>query len=96
MAKGWTQLSNVNTLVKTNTNFKGLDQLLRVTEKVSSDKLKQEGIDLFNAKKEKDEALIAAYNEKKLKSNKLIKEAQNLINERAKNNKKEKVDENQQ
>ena len=40
--------------------------------------------ELYNQKKANEDSLINAYNEKKLKSERLIKEAQNLIKKREK------------
>ena len=39
---------------------------------------------LYNQKKAREDSLINAYNEKKLKSERLVKEAQNLIKKREK------------
>jgi len=59
-----------------NNNF---ENLIRNTKTLDLKGLKEESDKLFDEKKAKEDSLINAYNDKKLKSKSLIKEAQGLI-----------------
>ena len=93
MSKGWTTIYNVNNgtyngkefveYVPSTVDFKKFDNALRINERVPYDKLIKEGQDAYLEAKAKEAALLAAYEEKILKSPRLIKEAQDIINEKA-------------
>lgn len=55
------------------------ENLIRNTKTLDLKGLKEESDKLFDEKKAKEDSLINAYNDKKLKSKSLIREAQNLI-----------------
>ena len=61
------------------TNF---ENLIRNTKTLDLKELKEESEKLFNARQAREENLVAAYNNKLLKSKNLIKEAREIINSR--------------
>ena len=61
-----------------------IDTILRTTPSLKIDDLKEEGLKAYEEKVAKENKLIEAYNNKKLKSRKLIKQARHIINFREK------------
>ena len=109
MAKGWTVLKTVNDencittreeKIKRNKNFakmvkKAEGAVLKDPEQ-DIKRLKKEGEDLYLAKVGRENQLVEAYNEKRLKSKTAIKEAKRIAKERAdaEKKKKEKIESN--
>jgi hypothetical protein len=82
MAKNWTTIPTINDIPKynkTREDEKRASNLIRKTKTLNYLDLKAEGDDAFKVKKAEDDNLISLYEDKKLKSKKLIKKAQNLI-----------------
>ena len=93
MSKGWTTIYNINNgifngkeyveYVPSTVDLKRFDNTLKITKKIPYKDLVQEGQDAYLEIQAKEAALLAAYNEKRLKSPRLIKEAKDIISERA-------------
>lgn len=102
MAKGWTKVKTVNdapvnkeSAADKRKRIHEFENTLRNTPVMSEDELKKHGIQLGNAKEERENSLVQAYEDKRLKSAKAIKEAQRIIRAREKaKEKKEKASEN--
>lgn len=63
---------------------KVFDTMMRSTKSKSIDELKKEGENLYAKKMAKEDSLLEAYKEKKLKSKALIREAKKIKAQRAK------------
>ena len=79
MAKGWEHFSTVNdTPVKSDETKKAIrktaERIMRKTEILSEEQMKKASDERYAAKIAREESLLAAYEEKKLKSKKLIRE----------------------
>lgn len=91
MEKKWTTIETVNSIKNTETKsdkikrMKNFDNLIHNTKILSKEDLKKHGDDLFTEKKNAEDQLLEAYNDKKLKSKKLIKQALRIKKERNKN-----------
>ena len=95
MAKGWTVLKTVNDVEftkeekqKTNKRFSKMvkqaeNEKLKDIEK-DVERLKKEGEDLFAKRVAEEDAIVAAYNDKRLKSKALIKKAKKIIQNKKK------------
>ena len=61
MAKGWkTVYTNINTSTGNKSNFKAFDKAIRNTQHLSIDKLKEQGIELYEKKIAEEDKLIVA------------------------------------
>ena len=61
MAKGWkTVYTNTNTSTGSKSDFKAFDKAIRNTKHLSIDKLKEQGIELYEKKIVEEDKLIAA------------------------------------
>ena len=97
MAKGWTTISNVNTMIpKTyseKANNKAFKKLMTTTKSKSLKELLEEGNLAYQQKIAEDDALLDAFEHKRLKDKDAIKRAMALKKEReaaaAKKNNKE-------
>lgn len=91
MAKGWIKIETVNDIPKNNKNSKTADKqaqdLIRNTKSLTYEKLLKETIDNYNEKKNKEEFLMSGYDDKRLKSKTLIKEAHRIKTLKEKENK---------
>ena len=87
MAKGWVSL-NENKLVETSAERQAkqrkFDNVIRNTKSKKADELKFDAEMAYSAQRFKDTDLIEAYDQKRLKSAKLIKRARWLKEQRAK------------
>lgn len=104
MAKGWTVLQTVNSNnyipnsnaekirnnKKFNTMIKKAENAILKDPEQDIKRIKKEGEDLYLAKVGREDQLIEAYKEKRLKSKAIIKEAKRIIKERAEAEKKKK------
>lgn len=90
MSKNWVKIKTVNDVIATKTG--DMDRLIRRTSQLSGIELKKQQDALYKAEIQKEEQLLEAYKEKKLKSKRLIKKAESIIaaRKRAKLKQKEK------
>ena len=96
MAKGWkTVYTNTNISTGNKSDFKAFDKAIRNTQHLSIDKLKEQGIELYEKKIAEEDKLIAAVEAgratkpEQIERVKAIKEAREKA--KAKTEKKEKV-----
>lgn len=94
MAKGWTRISTVNDTPKdTRTSAekrnaeKKISNVIRNTKRTTYEGLVKENLVLYNEKKSREDSLLAAYDEKRLKSKEAIKEARRLKMQKENKNK---------
>ena len=89
MAKGWkTIYTNTNTGNKS--NFKAFDKAIRNTKHLSIDKLKEESIELYKKKIDKEDKLIAAVESGRATKPKQIERVNTIKEARAKAEKSKK------
>jgi len=90
MAKDWIQIDTIYNeippktkaeLAKASKNYK---KLMAKTKTLSVIDMKKKSVELYNEQKEKENSLIQAFDDKKLKSDKAIKQAIRIKKERAK------------
>ena len=82
MAKNWVKIKTVNDVVDSMESRKidrNMNHLIDITPSLSLDNLKKEQDLLYKNEKIKEDNLIAAYKDKKLKSKRLIKKAESII-----------------
>lgn len=93
MAKNWIKIDTIYSLQSPKTreermrearNFK---RLMAKTETLSAFDLKKKSIENYNQNKEKEDSLLKAFDDKKLKSENAIKQAIRIRKERMKKNK---------
>ena len=88
MAKGWRTIAEYGLVEnKTRDRRKAIrvaDTLMRTTDKLNADKLKEEGVNLFYAQKAEDDHLLDAFDNKRIKKKDAIKRALRLKKEREK------------
>jgi hypothetical protein len=101
MAKGWTRVETVNNaLVNKETpaekrrRIQNFEKAIRKTPKLNGDDFKKQSDKFFIKKKEQEDSLVQAYKNKKLKSVKAIKEAQQILKSREKAKEKAAAKEN--
>ena len=80
MAKGWEHFSTVNdakveTEESKRARVKRMERIMRTTPTLSEEDLKKASNERYAIKVAQEDSLVAAYNEKRLKSKKLIKQA---------------------
>ena len=80
MAKGWEHFSTVNDAKVENVETKRTRQkqtakIMRTTPTLSEEELKKASNERYAIKVAKEDSLVAAYDEKKLKSKRLIRQA---------------------
>ena len=95
MAKGWEHFSTVNdATVESNeakkARLKRVDRIMRTTPILSEEELKKASNERYAIKMAREEDLVVAYGEKKLKSKRLIREARAIIKRREEEAKKAK------
>lgn len=90
MGKEWTTIETVNSVKNTETKaekikrMQNFNKVIDNTKILSMKELKKHGDDLYADKKAVEDNILNAYNEKKLKSNKLKKQALRIKKERDK------------
>ena len=90
MAKNWIKIDTIYSPIAPETReerqrkTKRYNHLMATTETLSAKDLKKQSIALYNEQKEKENSLLQAYDDKKLKSEKAIKQAIRIKKERAK------------
>ena len=91
MAKGWTRVETVNnasvneeTSAEKKRRIQNFEKTIRKTPKLNGEEFKKQSDKLFTKKREQEDSLVQAYYEKKLKSAKAIKEAQQILKSREK------------
>lgn len=90
MAKGWSKVKTVNDVIDNSTTKEketreqSFKLLIHNTKTLSIKKLKEKSDELFKVEKAKEDSLLAAFDNKQLKSKKLIKQALRIKKERAK------------
>ena len=101
MAKGWTRVETVNnasvnkeTPVEKRRRVQNFKKAIRKTSKLSGEDFKKQSDELFTKKKEQEDSLVQAYKDKKLKSTKAIKAAQQILKSREKAKEKAAAKEN--
>lgn len=85
MAKGWTTIVTINDVPKGELKtaaWKAFENKHRNDKPMKAEDLKKAGNQRFREKMAHQEQLIEAYNEKKLKSKDLIREARSIIKAR--------------
>ena len=91
----WTKIPTVNDIPSSKKNSKIADRkaknIIRNTKKLSYDDLVKENLALYDMKQAKEDSLLAAYEDKRLKSKELIKEAHKLKMQKNNKDNKEKV-----
>ena len=96
MAKGWKTIYT-NTSKGSKSDFKAFDKAIRNTQHLSIDKLKEQGIELYEKKIAEEDKLIAAAEAgratkpEQIERVKAIKETREKVKVKAKTGKKEKV-----
>lgn len=89
MPKGWVKVETVNNITNNETNAeknrreKNFSQLIRNTKVKTGIQLNKESDELYAQKIAEEDSLLAAFEDKRLKSKKLIKQALRLKKERA-------------
>ena len=89
MPKGWVKVETVNNISNEETNVqrnrreKNFSQLIRNTKIRSAVQLNKESDELYAQKVAEEDSLLAAFENKRLKSKKLIKQALRIKKERA-------------
>lgn len=83
MAKDWIKISTVNDVKKVDKNDQrkkeqGFSNLIRNTKTKDYKELQKEGKDAFSKRASNNENILSGYENKKLKSKRLIKKAQSL------------------
>lgn len=83
MTKGWEHFSTVNDVKvedkrSKQTRAKAATRMIRTVVTLSEDEMKKASNELYEARTIEEDNLIAAYDSKKLKSKRLIKQARNL------------------
>ena len=90
MAKNWIKIDTIYSPIAPETReerqrkTKRYNHLMATTETLSAKDLKKKSIEAYNENKEKENNLLQAYDDKKLKSENAIKQAIRLKKERAK------------
>lgn len=90
MGKEWTTIETVNSVYKAETKtekthkIKNFNKLIDNTKSLKLEDLKKHGDNLYTTQKNAENDLLQAYNDKKLKSKKLIKQALRIKKERDK------------
>lgn len=90
MGKGWTTIETVNSVKNNETKTEKIKRMQNFSKVIDNTKslqlkdLKKHGDDLYATQKNAENELLQAYNDKKLKSKKLIKQALRIKKERAK------------
>lgn len=90
MAKNWIKIDTIYSPIAPETKAerrrktKRYNHLMATTKTLSAKDLKKESIEAYNENKEKENNLLKAYEDKKLKSENAIKQAIRLKKERAK------------
>ena len=90
MGREWTTIETVNSVPKSETKaektrrVKNFNKLIDNTKSLDLKDLKKHGDDLYATQKNSDEALLQAFEDKKLKSKKLIKQVLRIKKERDK------------
>ena len=90
MAKGWSKINTVNDIIDNSTvreketREQSFKLLINNTKTLSIKKLKEKSDELFKVEKAKEDSLLAAFDNKQLKSKQLIKQALRIKKERAK------------
>lgn len=94
MAKNWTTISNVNTMKKKSETReqkckreRRFSNAIKNTQSLSLEEMKKESDELYKNKKAYEDHLIRVYEDKILKSDKLIKQALRIKKERESKNK---------
>jgi len=95
MAKGWEHFSTVNDAtvedVKTKkARSKMTERMIKTVPTLSEEELKKASDERYNEMVAADDFLVAGYNDKRLKSKKLIRQARYVIKKRAEAEKKTK------
>jgi len=91
MAKGWKTIFTINGDSKAESNSdKRFNKTIRTIKTPSYDELKKESIEAFNKVEAEDASILAAFEEKRLKSKTLIKRAIELKKAAEKADKKKK------
>ena len=91
MAKGWkTVYTNTNTSTGNKSNFKAFDKAIRNTQHLSIDKLKEQGIELYEKKIAEEDKLIAAVDSGRATKPEQIEQANAIKEARAKAEKSKK------
>jgi len=90
MAKGWIKVATINdvdtvkeTAVEKNRRMRSSNNVIRNIESKTAFEIKKESEELYEQAKAREDNLIAAYNDKRLKSKNAIKEARAIIKARA-------------
>ena len=91
MAKGWTKLNTVNDIPTTNATeqekvrkARRVDNFIRSTKSLKVEELKKAGDEHYAQQVSKEDALLDAFENKRLKSKELIKQAIKIKKDRAK------------
>ena len=97
MAKGWkTVYTNTNTRTGNKSNFKAFDKAIRNIQHLSIDKLKEQGVELYEKKIAEEDKLIAAVDSGRATKPEQIERVNTIKEARAKaeKSKKKKKDNN--
>lgn len=91
MAKGWTTVETIytlknkpETLEEQRNKTKKFKRLMATTKTLTIPELKKQSIERYNEQKNKEDSLLDAYENKRLKSEKAIKQAIRIKKERMK------------
>ena len=91
MAKGWTKIETIyslknspETLAERRRKTKLFNKMMATTPTLTASELKKRSNELYNKKKAEEDNLLQAYEDKRLKSEKAIKQAIQIKKERAK------------
>jgi len=102
MAKGWSVVKTVNDVeVKPKTyaekyrDNRSFQKTMAKTKTLSAEDLKKESAELYEIKVWQEENLVAAYNDKRIKSKNLAKKARKLIADKKKTSNKAATEEEQ-
>lgn len=95
MAKGWEHFSTVNDakvedVKRKKARSKMTERMIKTVPTLSEEELKKASDERYNEMVAADDFLVAGYNEKRLKSKTLIKQARYVIKKRAEAEKKTK------
>jgi hypothetical protein len=90
MAKGWVKVVTVNdvdtvqgTTTEKNKRMHSFNNMIRNIKPKTAFEMKKESEELYEQAKAREDNLVAAYNDKRLKSKNAIKEARAIIKARA-------------
>ena len=78
MAKGWTKAFTINGDGNVKSNDKHFNKTIRNTKTLTVDELKKESANSFAQKQAENDSILAAFEDKRLKSKALIKRATEL------------------